>query len=203
MSLTPAQQTTLGTNISGNAATINGVAISAMPHDADSAFAIAGWYNQLAAVDFFGNYRNVPLATIRGAVTFKNYTPNDLPPASAASNAGIVESLRYLNRLVMAQTLQLNLNNLFLGLTSFDATNANLVAALKDATNTDMETGTAGAVRKGGWVTVQTVICRKATNAEKLFADTAGGNGGTAATAATLTFEGAVSADDIRAIWGI
>lgn len=201
--LTPAQSTALAADIAANTALIGGTAINALPQTADNAGAVADWYSQPAAPSFFGNYRNVPLSAIRGAVTFKNFTPNDLPPASAASNAGIVESLRYLNRLVMAQTLQLNLNNIFLGLTSFDATNANLVAALKDATNTDMETGTAGAARKGGWPTVQTVICRAGNRVEKLLADTAGGNGAANTTAATFTFEGAVTGDDIRAIWGI
>lgn len=52
MPLTSAQLTTLGQDIAANSATINGVAISALPHTQDNAFDVAAWYNVTANPDY-------------------------------------------------------------------------------------------------------------------------------------------------------
>lgn len=56
MSLTPEQRTALAADIAANAATINGVAISTLPHTADNAFAVALWYSQFVSPDYTGGF---------------------------------------------------------------------------------------------------------------------------------------------------
>src|SRR5690242_4478781 len=135
--LTTAQKTTLKNDLTANTNTvlINGVAtaINVVPHGAQNAQTIADWYNLLCAVDFFGNYAEVPLSAVKGAIAFKNYTPTDPVPTADVLSATI-----HMARSLFAQTFQLSLNNLFITGATFDATNATLVSALKDATNTDM-----------------------------------------------------------------
>lgn len=209
MPLTAAQLTALKNDMAANTATIPagqpwtngyaGVQVKNVPAAAGGNDTIAGWYNQQAVADFWGNYKNVPIDAIKGSITHKNYTPNDQPPASGSTTQVTNDQLLALNRMLFASMFQMSLNNLLLGGGSFDATNATLVAALKDATNSDMPTGTSGALRKGGWTTVQTVICRRGTYAEKLFADTSGANGAANTTAATFTFEGSLAGNDVDA----
>lgn len=210
MSLTAAQITALAADIATNTATAPGTSgqISALAHTADNAFAVAAWYNLFPATDFFGNYASVPMSAIKSAIKFKNYTPTDAVPASGSTTQITNDLLNHVGRSLFAQTFQLSLNNLFITGTSFDATNANLVSALKDATNSNMPTGASGANQTGGWsgaTGVQTVLCRKGTNAEKLLATiTAGtGTGADNTHAAVFTFEGQVNVADIEGIWGI
>jgi len=206
--MTDAQIATLAADIAANTATALGTSgqIKDLPHTPDNAFAVAAWYNLLPASDFWGNYAAVPIGAIKAAIKFKNYTPVDHPPAATGNNTGINAALVYLGQLIFAQNFQINLNTLLAVGTNFDATNANLVSALKDATNSQMPTGSGGADQTGNWsgaTGVQTVICKKGTNAEKLFANTSGGNGSTNQVAATFTFEGSVSENDVRACWSI
>lgn len=203
MPLTAAQKTALTNDINANTATAPGTSgqIKDLTHNADNADAVAKWYNLFPGTDFFGNYKNVPINDIKGAITFKNYTPADVVPTADVLTATI-----HMARTAFAQAFAMNINNLFVAGATFDATNPSLVAALKDATNTDMPTGVAGANQKGGWggaSGVQTKLCRKGTNAEKLFATTgAGADGSSATQAATFTFEGALTVNDIRDLWG-
>ena len=194
MALTAAQLSTLKAHIAANTATINGVQIKDIPYGNDNNIAIAAWYNLTASPDFWGNYSAVPLSTIRNAITFKNYTPADAVPTSDALAATI-----HMARTLFCQAFQLSVNNLFVGgANSFDATKATLVASLKDATNTNMPSGVAGADRKGGWSDVQTILCRLARNTEKVLADTSAANGSSNTLAATFTFEGTVNVNDIE-----
>ena len=192
MPLTAAQKTALKNDIIA-ASDQACVDLESSPTNSDLASAVAALYNLPAATDFWGNFNSVPLAEIKANITFKNYTAVDAVPSSGGTTQITNDLLVYLSRLVFTQNLQLNINNLLLVGTSFDATKANLVAGLKDATNTDMPTGTAGATRKGGWSDVQKIICRKGTRAEKLFADTSAANGSSNTLAATFTFEGSLN----------
>lgn len=207
MALSAAQLSTLKTNIAANTATVsiggNSVQIKNVPAGNDNDVAVADWYNQPAGTDFFGNYKNVPLTDIKGAITHKNYTPTDTPPASGATVQISNDLLLYTARMLFGQSFQMEINNLLLAGTTFDATNSSLVAALKDATNTDMPLGASGANQKGGWggaSGVQTKLCRKGTNAEKVFATVVpvSADGSTNLKAATYTFEGALTGTDIE-----
>lgn len=191
--MTPAQLAILKADIAINTNTINGVQIKNLSNSPDNNFAIAGWYNQLTGTAFWGNHKDVPLDVIKANITHKNYTPTDAVPTDTNLNVEI-----HMARTLFAGAFQMAINNILLAGQSFDATSANLVSALKDATNTDMPTGVAGAAKKGGWTTLQTVICRLGTNVEKLFADTALGNGAANTTAATFTFEGQITANDVE-----
>jgi hypothetical protein len=202
----------LKNNMAGNNATVPSgsgpLAISSVAGRSDRndlAQVIADWYNQLPGTDFFGNYRNVPLDTIKAAIAHKNYTPKDLPPASGSTVQATNDALLYMNRTLFAGSLQMEINNLLVVSSIFDATNASLVASLKDATNTAMPTGTGGATQDGAWNTVQTVICRKGTNAEKVFATAgapgSGTDGSTSSKAATFTEEETLTAAEVIAAW--
>lgn len=214
MALTAAQITALHDDIAANANTvlINNVStqIKNVAHDqGDNAFAVAAWYNLFAAVDFFGNYSSVPLGAIKAAIAHKNYTPGDQPPASGATAQATNDALLYLNRMLLGQSFQMEINNLLLVGNTFDATNASLVSSLKDATNTDMPLGANGVAQKGGWggaSGVQSVICRKGNRVEQLLATKGAGgsntDGSTNLKAATFTYEGIIGVPDIVSAWG-
>lgn len=218
--LTQAMLTSLKNDIAANVTTItvtydNGFQlvnqqIKNLPHDGTTANAIAAWYNLLPGTAFFANYSNVPLALVKGGIKGKNYTPTDAPPTAAVPSTPTSAETYALSlhtaRTLFAQAFQLAVNNLLLAADSFDATNATLVSALQDATSTNMPTGAAGANQTGGWATtVKPAICRKASNAEKLLADTSGGNGSTNLLAATLLYDsgrdGLLTGPDIVNAW--
>lgn len=197
MALTSAQLTIFAADIAANTATINGVAINALPQTQDNAFEVAKWYNQYPQTDFFANYSTVPINDVKNAVTFKNFTPVDAVPTDTALNATI-----HLARTMVCQSYQINVNNLLTAGTVIDATKTNIYQAWKDCTQ-NVPAGVAGANVSGGWANIQKILCKKATNIQKLFASTTSGNGSSNTTAATMTFEGSVSPSDINAIWGI
>ena len=205
MSLSPTQQQQLAADIAANANTIPagqpwtgsfaGVAVSAVPHTADGAFAVAGWYNQTASPAFYGNYASVPVATIRNCINWAKLTPVDAP---SSTNAAMF---------MACQGCQWNLELMGLIGTSgtIDCTKKNVVQGLNDALKA-VPSGAGGAAQDAGWsgtTGVKQNICRAGTNAEKLFADASGGTGVDTSHAATFTFEGSISDADIRTIWSI
>lgn len=212
--LTQAQLTALKTDIAANVNTVlnpttgQTVAINTIPHDdGGGANAIATWYNGFPGTTFFANYFNVPLATLKAAIKHKNYTPTDSVPANGTTTTITNNQLFYMNELMVAASFQAAVNILMTGGgTTFDATNTNLVSALQDATSSNMPTGTGGASLNGGWgTTVKPAICRAASNAEKLFADTSGANGSTNLLAARLVYDsgrdGILTGTDIVNAW--
>jgi hypothetical protein len=202
LSLTLAQYNALVADIQANTNTvpINGVLtqIKNVPMSPDNAAAVAGWYNQLPATDYFVWNSAVDVLAILNGITFTNYTPNDAPPVGPSTD------LTYQNRAFLLAIKQTNLQLLFIGRATFDATRVSLRAALNDAT-TNLLSGTNGASRSGGWTAILPVLSRKATNAEKLFAvdDGAGiGNTTTDPRGASTnpdspTFQGVLSGSDI------
>jgi hypothetical protein len=200
--LTSAQLTALSTDIDANTATAPGTQgqIKDLEHTADNAFAVAVWYNQYPAADFYVWDKAVSTEVIFDKVTFANYTPTDAADATVT----------YTNRAMLLQTKQMNLQLLLQGRSTFNATKLNQRAGLNDAT-TSLPSGTAGASRSGGWSAILPILSRKANNVEKLFAvdDGAGiGNVTTDPRGANTNpdlavFEGTISDTDVRAVWGI
>lgn len=207
MELTSAQLGTLNGDITADqsgAAT----AFKANPTDQSLAQALADLYNAPAASDFFGNYKKVPVSDIFNTVAWKNYTMTDKPPTAAApSTPTVAETYAlslHMSRAAFANAFQMNIQTLLISRDFFDATKSSLVSALKDATNTNMPTGSAGADLKAGWggaSGVQTILCRKGTRAEKLFADTSVANGSTNLLAATFVQEGTLVYNAIQDAW--
>lgn len=201
MPLTTGQNTALKNDILANTATIPagqpwtnsfaGVQVKNVPNNDDGNFTIAGWYNQLASPNFFGNYSVVPASDIFNAVTWKNLTPTDAVPTDTALNVAIWNA-----RNAMCQTLQMNIQTLLLGRTTIDATKGKIRSAFQDALST-VPSGAGGASVDAGWTATQKILCRKLTFMEKLVADTSTGAGDSNTTAATTTFEGLLSNGDV------
>lgn len=209
MPLTPAQLTTLAADIAANANTAPGTTgpISALAHTHDNAFAVAAWYNLTATPNFFGYYSTVPVAAIRGAIQWKKMTPADAIPTTPTLTVQVWQA-----RNQMCQTLQFNIE-LLLGLSSsgtIDATPNRIAQGFNDALSA-VPSAAGGANQDAGWAIpngVQSVLNRKGTNAEKLFADVTNGTGAnntgtTTGPASFGPFEGDVQPGDINGIWGI
>lgn len=209
MPLTPAQITALAADIAANTATAPGTqgAIKDLAHTHDNAFAVALWYNLTASPSFFGYYSTVPIAAVRGAIQWKKLTPADAIPTTPALTVQVWQA-----RNDMCQTLQFNLE-LIMGTQpdgSLDATPNRIVQGFNDALSA-VPSGASGVSQDAGWAIpngVQSVLNRKGTNAEKLFADTTNGSGAnntgtTTGPASFGPFEGAIQPSDINGIWGI
>lgn len=169
----------------------------------------AGGFDQVCAdilnvveAAFFVYRTSVPIAELQNAVNWANYTPLDAIPLSAANGLTYAETLLlWQTRAIKAQGMQMNLQNIILGAQGvLNAANPGVRSGLTDAM-TNLPTGASGAPLSGGWGTVRdTVLARAATRAEKLFASkTVQQDGTSAAKAATLTFEGLLSSDDVKA----
>lgn len=201
MALASAQLTALANDIAANTATVTlntGVqsAMNTIAHTVDNAYTVAAWYNQPASPAFFGNYASVPLAQVKGAVSWKNLTPADAPDGTTT----------WTNRSLACQGQQFNLQMLITpagAQNTLDATQQNVLQGLKDALNS-VPSGVGGASQSAGWNAVQKVLCRTGTYAEKLFADTTNGTGADNTHAASFgPFEGAIAAKDVENAWGI
>jgi hypothetical protein len=209
MGLTAAQKVTLGQNIDANAATIGGVAISALPHTADNAVAVAAWYNLTAAGPFVV-WRDLTVATVSGLVTMASMTPLDAIPAvtSLPSNPTAAQNATYNNQMALLHiwgyrnalctTKQVALQNLTIGRDVAPMKLTGYRAALQDCL-TNVPAGASGATLSANWVGVRDAAKFNATNAEKVFAT----GTGTFATPADLAFEGSVTGAEVGEIWGI
>lgn len=166
--------------------------INQLPSNSDTNQLIADWYNVTASPTFYVYRTTIPAAELFDAIVWANFTPSDAVPTDTSLNNDIFQS-----RQIACQTKQMNLQTMIVGQASINGSKPNIRAGLQDAL-TNIPSGTNGALRAAGWVTVRdTVLARAAKRAEKLLANTSGGNGGTAATAATLVFEGDLSAGDV------
>jgi len=153
--------------------------------------ATAACLNELVPT-FFVYRTEIPVSEMFDAIIWANFTPSDAVPTDTSLNNDIYQS-----RQIACQTKQMNLQTMLMGQASINGAKANIRAGLSDAL-TGIPSGAGGATRSAGWTNVRdTVLARAATRAEKLYAT--GGNGATAATAATLTFEGALTPQDIQA----
>lgn len=136
----------------------------------------------------------VPTKTIRAAITFSSYTPND-----SADNTAT-----FTNRALLAQTKQINLQIMLQGLDTVDMSLPQARADLRDAV-IQLPTGAGGAfVTAGGasGVNVLNACTRPARVVELLLANPAAdatdktGN----VTARILTFEGALTDQNVSDI---
>lgn len=158
---------------------------------ADAACAAA---MNMATAGFWVYRTSIPVAEVFDAIVWANFTPSDVVPTDTSLNNDIFQS-----RQIACQTKQMNLQTMIVGQSSISGAKANIRAGLQDAL-TNIPSGANGATRAAGWTTVRdTVLARLATRAERLYANTGSGNGGTAATAAALTFEGDLTPADIQA----
>lgn len=181
-SLSAAQLQTLKTAIAADPT------LSSKPPGPDGNYAIAAAMNLTAAPDFFVWATSVPVQAVYDAIAWANLTPADAADGTQT----------WANRALVCQGKQLNLQMLLQGQNTINGAKTNVRAGLQDAL-TNIPSGVSGAMQAANWVAVRTALARRATRAEKLFADTAIGNGGTAATAALMVFEGSVSADQVDA----
>lgn len=147
--------------------------------------AVADRMNTVDAA-FYVWHSAAPVQAIFEAITWANMTPND-----AADGTQL-----WLNKAMVAQGKQFNLQTMLTGRLTLDATKSTLRAGLQDAL-TNLPTGAGGATVSAGWTTVRdSAIKRTATLAEKALANVAGGNG-QLATPATATFEGNLTFNDV------
>lgn len=182
MILTAAQLATLKSTILADGT------LSVIPRTSDGYAQIADAFNVIDNA-FFVYRTNVPVLDIFDQITWANFTPPIADPIDATAT--------YLNRCVACQGKQFNIQIILQGQSTINASKANVRAGLQDAL-TNVPGGVAGALISAGWVSVRdNALARKATRAEKLFAT--GGNGTTAALAATMQAEGAMIGANIEA----
>ena len=161
--------------------------MNTLPANSDGSFEIARLYNLPSTTDVWRT--NTPTKDIFDAITWANFTPND-----AADSTQL-----YMNRTLLAQTKQMNLQNMLTGRETIDASKANIRAGLRDAV-INLPTGAAGAAVSAGGAsgaTVLTACVRKATRVEKLLASAPVATG--TVSAGVMGFEGSVSYQDIEA----
>ena len=186
--LTTAQQTTLRN------AVIADHSFDSLPHNSDGASALAVAFNLPDVSNTQVWNSATPTDSIFNSLTWANYTPNDAADATVT----------YTNRVLLAQTKQMNLQNILVGRQTVNMVNVQTRAGLRDAV-INLPTGTGGAnVQVGGasGVNALTACVRPtlATRAEKLLS--AGPSTTGTVTADMLVFEGSLGYPDWQAIMG-
>jgi hypothetical protein len=181
VSLTLSQLQTLKADIAADPT------LNTIPNNGDGNDAIAKAYAVVPSPDFFVWATDVPVQTIYDSIVWANLTPSDAPDGTQL----------WMNRALACQGKQFNVQILLQGQTRINGAKVNVRAGLQDALS-NIPSGAAGAQVSAGWVPVRTALARKANRLEKLFANVSGGNGSTAATAATMVVEGFISYSDIE-----
>jgi hypothetical protein len=207
MALTAAQKTSLKNAIAANTTAPGGnsaytaTPINQIPNNGDGNQAIADWYNIPASTNFFVWNSAAPIASVYDNVTWANLTPTDAVPTTAGTFASVSEAvLVWHGRSLACQGKQFNLQTILIGSQgTINGTKSNIRAGLQDAL-TNVPSGVNGGTVAAGWTSVRdNVLSRKATNAEKLLADTTNGNGSSGQTSAFPAFDGTLSAGDVDA----
>lgn len=128
-----------------------------------------------------------PTRDVLDSVIWASMTPVDAPDGTQA----------WLNRTMMCQSKQLNLQILLQGTTSVRSDKSNIRSGLQDAL-TNVPSGASGARVAAGWSAVRLAMQRPATQFEAIFAT----GTGTQATPGSLVVEGTVDYYDItRALY--
>ncbi len=182
MSLTPAQLTTLRTAIDSDPTW------AAYPKSADGYIDLSRKLNELAVPNFWVWSTTADVGKVRAAVVWANLTPQDVPDTTQ----------QWANRSLQCQGKQFNLQMMIPMVGTVDGSDPEYRAGLQDALR-GVRSGAAGAVQDAGWAAVRNALARQATAGEMILADTTNGTGATKATAATMTFEGALTDVDIAA----
>ena len=194
MALSSAQKATLkaaiaaNTTVAGGSSAYASTPINQIPNNSDGNQAIAAWYNGSPTPDFFVWNSQATIASVYDNVTWANLTPTDAPDGTQT----------WANRSLACQGKQFNLQTILIGAQGIvNATKSSIRAGLQDALS-NVPSGVGGATISAGWANVRDkALARKAMNIEKLFADTAGGNGATAQNSALPVFDGAISPSDV------
>lgn len=179
--LTPQQSATLKTNIEADPV------LSLLTAGSDSADIIANAYKILPSVDFFVFRTDVRKNEIQNCIIYDNMTPMQAIPTSTQLAIDI-----WTAKCLLAQSKQFNLQNLLLGVETFNFSLPNIRKGFQDAL-TALPTKSDGTNQNAGWTTLQTIIYRKANRLEKLLAT---GNG-TTELPATMGYEGVLSYQDV------
>ncbi len=191
MALTTAQLTVLKANIVANTATvlIANVAtqIKDVPNNGDGNVAVANWYNLTAVPDYIV-WRDLPMETVLGLITYASMTPADAVPTTPDLTVQVFNA-----RALVCQGKQFNLQNLTIGRSTAPMKRTNYRAAMQDCL-TNLPAGASGALISANWTGVRDGAKFTATNAEKLFATGAG----TTASPSDLGYEGSISASDVN-----
>jgi hypothetical protein len=186
MALTSAQYATIKADIAANSD------LNTKPNTPDGNFEVARLYNLLASPDFYVWRTEVAVQEIYNQINWVNLTPVDAVPDATVTTG---TALTYLNRAMVCQAKQFNLQTLLLGQGTINAARSNVRAGLQDALS-NYPSGVNGALIGGNWVAVRdNALARKATRLEKLLS--AGGTGANAQNASTMGFEGGISPDDV------
>lgn len=180
MTLTPQQAATLKAAINANPTW------AAYPNTGDGWFDLAVVLNGLATPTFWVWSTNADVGVIRAAVTWANLTPADVPDGTQ----------QWANRSLQCQGKQFNLQIILPFTGTINGADANLRAGLQDALQ-GVRSGAGGSSQDAGWTNVRNALARRAKYIEKILADTAAGDGSTRANAATMVFEGNVTAADV------
>lgn len=179
--MTPQQLTALKTAINANPTW------AAYPLNGDGYYDLAAQLNKEASPSFWVWSTNADVGVIRAAVVWANLTPADAPDGTQ----------NWANRSLQCQGKQFNLQMLIPFAGTVSAADANFRAGLQDALQ-GVRSGAGGASQDAGWAAVRGTLARKATYGEKILADTGVGDGSTRTLAATMVFEGNLTADDVQ-----
>ncbi len=136
---------------------------------------------------------DVVVGAVQDAIDYTAYTPNGTIDATAAVT----------NRLLAAQTKQMNLQLMLQGRETLNASRNRTRASLLDAV-TNLPTGNSGALQSAGGADGARVLnacTRPATRAEKLYTVSTATTG--TVTANVLVFEGSISEADVNAALAI
>ena len=164
------------------------------PATSDGSYAIAAALNLPDASNTSVWWSATPVDNIFNSLTWANYTPND-----AADGTAI-----YTNRTLLAQTKQMNLQNMLVGRDTINMTNALTRQGLKDAVH-NIPTGTGGALVDVGGTNGATALaaCIRPTTATRIEKILSTGPSTTSTTTAdVLGFEGAISYQQIGTAMG-
>jgi hypothetical protein len=148
--------------------TANAVGAMADFYNVDSTNIV--WKSSTTVDDIFNN------------VTWANLTPTDAPDTTQ----------QWMNRALMCQSKQFNLQTMLAGRQSLRTDKAPIRAGLQDCLS-NVPSGVAGAALSGGWANVKTIIQRPATKGEALYVV----GSGTTTTPVDLVIEGSITIDNI------
>ena len=153
MALNPIQRATLKAYIQADPV------LSLLTTGIDSISTIINTLNAVAVPGYFIWNNSVLTEAINDAITWTNFTPNDIPDTTVL----------FQNRALICQLKLEQLQALLISRTFFDATKQTQVAGLQDAL-TNLPSGNAGVNRSAGWASVKLILSKPATVAQKLFA---------------------------------
>lgn len=148
------------------------------------------WFAQPVNPAFYVWKSSVNTDDVFDAINWALLTPADVP--SAADSVQLIET--QINRGLVCQTKQINLQILLQGRQTINATKLRVRQALTDSLQ-NVPSGASGAAQDAGWAQVKATMYRPVNRGEKIFAT----GTGTTGVPGLAGWEGNVSRDDILA----